>query len=345
MAITKAGNNPNPNAPSTTEPGYKNRQMGSLAKFQINQALEKRAGIKFNYAPTNGVPAGRIRWLPFFENPTIVESRKANYANTKVFLRNEPVRLYTGSEARKFKVDIHYSLIHMAAMVATHQLFNMFNDKGTEMTNAEILTVRTYLTDVLKRDTDSRPDTTIEEALKNMRDRTSLDGPVGPLPLGDDQSGAWWNYALLYVMKTTPSWLRHAELIQYVMNTVRNSVISTAQMPVKGPPICQLKWGSTYDFTPCIITDYRIQPVENAGYDTKSLTSQRLKISLSLEEMRNINGNLWGNPDIGGDLPGWDTVLDLGSMDPPFETDQFRSAEKLGNALQALPGMFGRGGQ
>tara|TARA_R100000152_G_C6663843_1_gene102001 strand:+ start:128 stop:460 length:333 start_codon:yes stop_codon:yes gene_type:complete len=87
-------------------------------------------------------------------------------------------------------------------------------------------------------------------------------------------------------------------------------------MPVKGPPIVDLKWGSMYDFVPCIVTDYRLQPVEDAGYDTKSLTAQRLRVSLSLEEFRNINGNLWGDPEVGGNLPGWDDVLNLGTMDP-----------------------------
>ena len=70
-----------------------------------------------------------------------------------------------------------------------------------------------------------------------------------------------------------------------------------------------------YNFVPCIITDYRIQPIEEAGYDPKSLMSQRLKISLTMEEFHNVHGNLWGDPDITGTLPGWDTVMELGGMD------------------------------
>jgi hypothetical protein len=70
-----------------------------------------------------------------------------------------------------------------------------------------------------------------------------------------------------------------------------------------------------YNYIPCIVTDYRIQPIEEAGYDPKSLASQRLKISLTLEEFNNIHGNLWGNPSLTSDLPGWDSVMFFGTMD------------------------------
>ena len=307
---------------SNVDRAMQNKQLGAVERFQINQALEKRGGLRFNYAPLNSNPNNKRTWIPFYENPMITESRKANYASTKIFLRNEPVRLYTGSEARKFKVDVHYSLIHMAAMLSPYDITNLFSVGSDQVFLDETAMVANYLREVVGRDTASTTDKADSEMTAMAKDRAhSTDGPWGPNKWWSDagwgtQGSNYWNFALMWLMRTMPTWVNHHLIIQKVINNIRSSVIGTAQMPVKGPPIVELKWGSMYDFTPCIITDYKITPIENAGYDTKSLTAQRLKISLSLEEMRNINGNQWGNPAVGGDLPGWDTIQDLGSIDP-----------------------------
>ena len=314
---------PDPLAPTRIDLGMLNKTLGTAERFQINQALERRGGLRFNYAPTkNFHDMQKTVWIPFYENPMITESRKANYASTKIFLRNEPVRLYTGSEARKFKVDIHYSLIHMAAMVSKQDMADIFSvGAGTVHDKAALEIVR-YLTDTVGTDTGSVVTNNGGLLTKEAFERgTSEDGPWGPSSWWKDttagsQHSNYWNFALMWVMRTSPNWVSHHQIIQRIINSVRGSVIGTAQTPVKGPPIVELKWGTMYNFTPCIITDYKITPVENAGYDTKSLTAQRLKISLSLEEMRNINGNMWGDPKIGGDLPGWDTIQELGTIDP-----------------------------
>tara|TARA_R100000458_G_C8265799_1_gene240854 strand:- start:906 stop:2042 length:1137 start_codon:yes stop_codon:yes gene_type:complete len=344
--ITQQGFQENMSAPFQYNPdnkdaALKNKQIGTVAehgKFQVNQAIERRGGLRFNYAPLSDSANGRTHWLPFFENPTIVESRKSNYAKTNIFLRNEPVRLYTGSDARKFKVDIHYSLVHMASMISTPQMFNLFsNNPGGQgsLTNDEIEAIKGYLLDTLRRDTGSLGDLPINQANLDYINRSNvLDGPFGG-GLGGQPAGFvnkiptdFWNYGVLHIMRTSNQWQRLHSLLHFIINDIRNSVMSTASQPVKGPPIVDLKWGTMYDFVPCIVTDYRLQPVEDAGYDTKSLTAQRLRVSLSLEEFRNINGNLWGNPEVGGDLPGWDSVLDLGTMDPglsPHEINRMDS--------------------
>ena len=314
---------PAPASPTDIDTAALNANLGDAERFQLNQAIERRGGIRFNYAPTKELAATKVTWIPFYENPLISESRKANYANTKIYLRNEPVRLYTGSEARKFKVDIHYSLIHMAAMLSQYDMADIFSVQPDKY--KDILAINDYLTTALLADTGSVATGTEGDGtlVEHARDRShSVDGPWGPNRWwqGTGQQSAqgsnYWNFALMWVMRTTPAWLNYHRILQRVINNIRSSVIGTQQMPVKGPPIVELKWGTMYDFTPCIVTDYKIQPIENAGYDTKSLTAQRLKITLSLEEVRNINGNLWGDPDIGGDLPGWDTIANFGTIDP-----------------------------
>ena len=329
----------NPTAPmrisGSIDQGLKNKQLGAYGRFQLNQSIERRGGLRFNYAPLNNTDSTKntVKFLPFFENPTIIESRRANYANTPIYLRNEPVRLWTGAEPRKFKVDVHYTLIHMASMIPTTDLFNLFNGDNPDMTIEEIEKVKYYLADCVGHDTYSdtasllteedyykmygaymgAPRTAAKPDLEEKIRSNVKDGPFGPFPNRMDST---WNHLLFFVLGTQTNWLNLSKMFGYIINNIRNSVISTAQFPVKGPPIVELKWGAMYDWTPCIVTDYRFQPIEDAGYDTKSLFSQRLKVSLTMEEMRNVHGSFWGESQKWADLPGWDSVLALGTMDP-----------------------------
>ena len=137
------------------------RELGYNSRPGINQAVEKRSGLLFNYGSNDG--ATKKRWLPFYENPTITESRKANYASTDIFLRNEPVRLFTGAHARQFRVDIHYTLIHMASMVPTAHILKMFSD-DQRLDDEEITAVEAYVRDVIGRDTGSGEITGVNSA-------------------------------------------------------------------------------------------------------------------------------------------------------------------------------------
>ncbi len=312
--------------------GGSRQQLWDLARLQVNQAIEKRGGLRMNFAASKDSANGRVNWLPFYENPSIVESRRANYAKQNVFLRNEPVRLYTGSEARRFKVDIHYTLPHIASMVPTDMLLKMFTIND-ELSDTDLENISKYLIDTIKEDIGAPPGglsqgemtepprpSPEKDAMDIMRNRLT-DGSEGPVGKFFDQGNpdSVWNSLLTYMLDVTPQHTQISKIVMYAVNMIRASVIGSAEFPVKGPPIVELKWGSLYNFTPCIITDYRIQAIEEAGYDTKSLMAQRLKISLSLEEMRNIHGNFHGSPSVTGDLPGWDSILNLGSIDPREE--------------------------
>ena len=310
-----------------------NDQLGPTRRFQVNQAIESRGGLRFNYAygvkgevrashfiiPAQHSKTTAVRWLPFYENPLIVESRRAKYAQTDIFLRNEPIRLYTGAEARKFKVDIHYSIYHMAMMCPTSLLLQMFTGEERDFATEEMQSIKRYVRDVVSRDVGVADNShgnynSMKEAIAQMHERAAdgTEGPYGPIPGKVDSQ---FNVGLVYTMFVTKGYQEIFGLLQYALNHIRSSVIGTNAMPVKGPPIVELKWGTMYNFVPCIVTDYRIQPIEEAGYDPKSLFSQRLKVSLSLEEFRAAHGNLWGDPSVTGDLPGWDTVMALGGME------------------------------
>ena len=87
---------------------------------RINTVLEERAYVDF-YFPNSEI--GRRR-VCFFENPMITETRQPVYASKRVVARNEPVRMYVGSEARKVKVAFTYTLPHV------EHFFNLIGDIG-----------------------------------------------------------------------------------------------------------------------------------------------------------------------------------------------------------------------
>jgi hypothetical protein len=295
---------------------------------RFNQALERRGFILFDYAPAKigntRLPTGYRRVLPFFENAAIRESRKANYTNTKIFLRNEPVRLYTGSMPRKFSIKLHYSLAHMAAMLPGDTFYYLFakDNADAQLMATEFKTVRERLNTQINFDLGTpghKQIPSLNAAKDAMADRgSSQEGPVGPVP--DSGNDGVWNFMVLEAMSTSKRSLEYLGIVQYVLNLIRASVTSTEQNPKKGPPIAILKYGSMYDGVPCIVKDYKISQVENAGYDTKSLFSNRIAVELNLEEFRNVHGWLHGTPEVTSSLPGWDSILTNGGVDPGLES-------------------------
>lgn len=51
-----------------------------------------------------------------FENPRIRESRTVGYNRTKIYRRNEPIRLWVGSEARKYDIEWRWVVPHLETL-------------------------------------------------------------------------------------------------------------------------------------------------------------------------------------------------------------------------------------
>ena len=61
--------------------------------------------------------------INIMSNPKVKESRRPNYAEAEVFYRNEPVKLYTGTGAKKITIDFSLHRNHMQAMGEDPNLF------------------------------------------------------------------------------------------------------------------------------------------------------------------------------------------------------------------------------
>tara|TARA_R110000765_G_scaffold191243_5_gene296481 strand:- start:699 stop:1244 length:546 start_codon:yes stop_codon:yes gene_type:complete len=54
--------------------------------------------------------------VEIFENPRVRESRSVGYNRTKIYRRHEPIRLWVGSEARKFDIEWRWVVPHVEAI-------------------------------------------------------------------------------------------------------------------------------------------------------------------------------------------------------------------------------------
>ena len=82
-------------------------------KISSSRLLPERARIEFHYG---GQELGdtQIVFLPFYENPKISESQTTSYAEYNPVGRAGSLYAYMGAKSRKFKVDINYTLPHLA---------------------------------------------------------------------------------------------------------------------------------------------------------------------------------------------------------------------------------------
>lgn len=111
---------------------------------------------------------------------------------------------------------------------------------------------------------------------------------------------------------------KHLDLVYCWLNLIRASVMNRSDNTVYGPPIIRLTHGSMYGNVPCLLQDYSIKVVEEAGYEAETLTPKRIEVSLNLVESRTGDfGKYVAGQVISGDnLTGWESVVGNNEMDP-----------------------------
>ena len=107
-------------------------------------------------------------------------------------------------------------------------------------------------------------------------------------------------------------------LVYAWVNLIRGSVLNNSSNTTFGPPIVRLTHGGMYNNVPCLLQDYSINIVEEAGYDVATLTPKRLQISLNLVESRTGNFGKFnaGRVEDGDNLTGWESVVSTNNIDP-----------------------------
>ena len=111
---------------------------------------------------------------------------------------------------------------------------------------------------------------------------------------------------------------RTIDLFIFYINLIRGSVLNNSRNTIYGPPIIRLNHGTMYNNVPCLLQDYTINIIDDAGYDVETVTPKRVSISLNLVESRTGNFGNYVVGDIfnGDNLTGWESVIENNTIDP-----------------------------
>ena len=309
---------------------------------RINTVLEERSYLDF-YFPNTDI--GRRR-VCFFENPSIVESRRPNYASKNIVARNEPVRLYTGSEARKIKLNFTYTLPHV------EHFFNLIGDigatckgfgYGTPPTGADNYNAGGLVGAPQRSKWKDWRDFTAEKVAQFFGNfETQTEGPTVSMLNNDSTKGPRfyepnrsWNKPVEgfedikqggigeigFQERLVKMWSLKGEDLdaagmvatfytQFVIDTIRASVIGdSVKIGPVGPPIVRFRHGTVFNEAPFIVRNFTVDYQTKAGYEVRTLLPRQVKFTIELEEFRQTHGSHHGNTQ--EQVPGASNILEL----------------------------------
>lgn len=296
---------------------------------RLNTALEERSYIDF-YFPN---PAVGTRRVVFFENPDINESRAPRYSSKNIVQRNEPVRLFVGSDARKVNVNFSYTLPHAA---------EFFGKMSSEPIGFSGLPYQSYFTSALNnllgtsfKVTPGAGDVMVSNSINEVGPQfTDVSGfkvnsAADKLLLMSSWARPDQKGPLAAATSVGPGMWMAIYYAQFMIDTIRASVLGDqieggAPNPCRpnsgtgpaafGPPIVRIRHGTMYNEEPYIVKNYQLDfPMNNAGVDPRTLLPRQMFVQLQLEEFRQTFGAAHGVENEGV-LKASD-VVDLESMD------------------------------
>jgi len=280
---------------------------------RINTVLEQRSYLDF-YFPN---PDVGVRRVAMFQNPQISEDRSARYAAHPVLSRNEPVRLWVGSDPRQLRLTFDYTLPHVEyfwRLLGNHYPGN-FN-------KAQLNKLREFTRDKVNL---------FFGTMKLGFDGSGVSfenyGNQGPqlyknMPWGMEKKnkfGEAKSLGLLQTLLTNYSVegehlenpvLGAALYTQHVIDTIRASVVGDeTKLGQQGPPIVRFRHGTIFNEAPFIVKNFSISYPKDKGYEMRTLLPRIVTFTLSLEEFRQTHGSHHG--DTTEQLPGAEQIMNL----------------------------------
>ena len=275
---------------------------------RIDPKIEERASIIFNFY--DGGDIKRVA-LPFFENATIKESKKANYATYNPIGRSSSLFSYLGAQSREISVTFNLT----TPLIVERYL------KLEERVNAKL--TRTEIQEDYKSlfEAGNNKKSSVEDAVSTFysvlddKETTSYNSDVSELTNAlfniDPLSPASIATGLVNAARSTidRSGLRkgHSAVLSLI-NLIRSSVVNNVDRPMDGPPIAILDYGVQYQNVPCIVQDYSIDFSDKYGYDLELMLPRVIECSLKLSEVR-PSGSVASQGNKGYKIKGWESFL------------------------------------
>lgn len=285
-----------------------------------DRKLPERAKLMFYFPnPEEGDNYTVVR-LPFFENPTINESKRARYQDHKLIARSSNLYTYLGADSRNINLKFSMTLPHIL------ELYSNNNPNQVIYKNTKPAGTFTDKKLFLNPQENSQAPTGIAHTLANNFRASQVEDNQTQLDpesiLSNDQQNFLKQSFFDQTINNPGASTRRSivDVISFWLNVVRASVVNNAQDPLTGPPVIRLRHGIMYQDVPCICKSYSIDFDESAGYDLETLLPRKIDVSMSLEEFRSGNFGKFNNYDIieRDNLAGWEAVIEKSTMDPGY---------------------------
>ncbi len=326
-------------------PTSDNRLYSATTDYPLKRFLQERSFLLFEFSKLN---ESITHILPFFENISIAEDQRANYAVYDLIGRAGNLYGYTGAKSRNFKLTFRMNVKHIQHIFKTEGMFLTDFTINTSENNKEKLRERfTKPPEQVKGydGTDSKVNNFSEKAATDYMALVKEDPNVNQAGINaakdtEQQKRAEAQAAydngnfLSNIFTRNPSlvqskfftelgrqnpYSRTINLVLSWINLIRTSVLNDSTNSTYGPPIIRINHGLLYNNVPCICTNYSIRESPNTSYDVVNLFPHVVEVSMSLEEVRLSEGKYapGGRGDtLGESLAGWNDFLQHKTMDP-----------------------------
>ena len=319
----------------------------------VDRKLPERTKLMFYFPVPSEAGDYYVVELPFFENVSIKEDKKAKYQKYSLISRSSNLYSYLGADSRNLSLQFNITLPHLLddhPDLTLDKFINYQSDKSN---------VEGEKQKFLKPYSQSAPpkgmafqlgtDYTKSKAVDSAKQVLVSDWALSGMTV-EEREEFVQSYGITgdaispfvqsrAVVKDDPEFnlpqtkslddneqkqLRYTiiDLIIYWTNIIRSSVTNYTKNPIYGPPVIRLRHGIMYQDVPCICTGYSIDYDESAGYDLDTLLPRRLKFNMKLEEIRTGDFGEFDSTDIikKDNLAGWEAVVlgDTHSMDPGY---------------------------
>lgn len=277
-----------------------------------NRFLDQRSRISFHYPKSGKGGDDTIVFLPFYENPTIVETQAANYGTYNIIGRGSPLFSYLGTGAKKLKVSMYFTLPHLAMHeMGISRFMRVFYNASKEQ-EKDLFQATGKGSIANKGDIKNSLALAVEKEYWALRN--SDDDNILSINLKD--SGADTEQILAGSEPT--EMIKIIDTLLFFISLLRTSVVNNAENPLLGPPLLRLSFGTLYQSVPCICKSYNLSWEEEAGYHIETLTPRRLKVDLVLEEVRvgDFGKYVPGRFQVRDNIAGWEATLKHSTTDP-----------------------------
>ena len=308
-------------------------RIDSYGEMFRSRLLAERSRLEFHYPGSDGT----IIFLPFYENPEITESQAASYAEYNPIARSGSMYAYLGAKSRKFKVDFYYTLPHLAFHeMGVSKFLRVFMQNSTEAKKAMFEPTGSHTLKERPGDAskslglaqerlyrylrDLQDPITGVTITNQRRDQTVLVGNANGRIVSDTQL----NEYLEFHVKPSEK-VKVIDTLLFFMGVIRTSVTNKSNNPMLGPPIVRITHGTMYQSIPTVCRKYNISFDEEAGYHLQTLTPRRIKISMSLDEVRVGNFEDYKPTKLANrdNLTGWESAINSPHTTDPLPVEGF----------------------